>query len=296
MALAGLAAHAQVNDSVAVPGQRVITPVKPATNTTLTPPKGTDEKVIQRYLSGDTVSALEEARKDSLSRIYPRYPVATELIIGLNVGDMVARLLGQKYGGIDASVTLNMWNRLQPVAEFGIGWTKETPEAAHYTYRTPPAPYLKLGADYNFLFKKTPKYQLFAGVRLGATFFKYDITDVEISSPYWQQSQTGLQAKGNNSSAIWGEILAGLRVQLWKNFAMGWQLRWHTPFAIKKSDIGKPWYIPGMGDRERHWQLSINFHYTLPLNRHLWPVENNATVTTTAAPTEPLSPRSTRAD
>lgn len=273
LAVACLTAAAQNTDSVAVPGKRVITPVKPATNTTLTPPKGTDEKVIQRYLSGDTVSAIEEARKDSLSRIYPHYPAATQLIVGVNIGDFAARLLGQRYGGVDASATLNMWNRLFPTFEAGVGWVKEQTDEVHYTYHTKPAPYFKLGADYNFLFKKTPKYQLLAGVRLGASFFKYDITDIDVASPYWQQEQTGLEAKGNSSNAIWGEILAGLRVQLFDNFAMGWQLRWHTPFHIKETDTSKPWYIPGMGDRERHWQLSISLYYTLPINRHLWPEE-----------------------
>lgn len=272
--LACLSAGAQTTDSVAVPGKRVITPVKPETNTTLSPPKGTDEKVIQRYLSGDSVSAIEEARKDSLSRIYPRYPKLTQLIVGVNIGDFAARLLGQRYGGVDVSATLNMWNRLQPTVEFGLGWVKEHPDDAHYTYHTPPSPYIKLGADYNFMFKKTPKYQLLAGFRIGASFFKYDITDIEASSPYWQESQEGLSLKGNKSSAVWGEILAGLRVQLFSNFAMGWQLRWHTPFTVKKNDYAKPWYIPGMGDRERHWQLSISFYYTLPLSRPFWPEES----------------------
>ena len=36
---------------------RKVTPVKPSTNKVLTPPKGTDEKIIQQYLTGDTAQA-----------------------------------------------------------------------------------------------------------------------------------------------------------------------------------------------------------------------------------------------
>ena len=50
-----VAAAAQGSDSI--PGRIHVTPVAPSTNVTLTPPKGTDEKVIERYLSGDTASA-----------------------------------------------------------------------------------------------------------------------------------------------------------------------------------------------------------------------------------------------
>ena len=48
------------------PDKRHVTPVKPETNQVKPPPKGTDEKVIQQYLTGDSAAAVAEARKDSL--------------------------------------------------------------------------------------------------------------------------------------------------------------------------------------------------------------------------------------
>ena len=256
------------NDSTAT--SRTITPVRPVTNTTLTPPRGTDEDVIERYLAGDTTSIDERERQDSLKKVYPRYPKLTDISFGVNIGDQVARLLGQRYGGIDVSATLNMWNRLQPVVELGFGWVNERKEELHYTYKTKFAPYIKIGANYNFFFKKEPKYQLIAGLRLGATTFKYDITDISVSSPYWQQTANA-EMRGLSSSAIYGEILAGIKVHLWRQWSMGWQLRWHTVLACKKSENAKPWYIPGLGDRERHWQMNISIYFTLPLSRDKWP-------------------------
>ena len=77
--------------------QRKVTPVKPATNKVLTPPKGTDEKIIEQYLTGDTAKARAEERKDSLARIYPHYPTFTEMALGLNFGDALLMAFGQKY-------------------------------------------------------------------------------------------------------------------------------------------------------------------------------------------------------
>ena len=45
------------------PDKRHVTPVKPETNQVKPPPKGTDEKVIQQYISGDSATAIAEARK-----------------------------------------------------------------------------------------------------------------------------------------------------------------------------------------------------------------------------------------
>ena len=42
------------------PDKRHVTPVKPETNRVQPPPKGTDEKVIQQYLSGDSTAAIAD--------------------------------------------------------------------------------------------------------------------------------------------------------------------------------------------------------------------------------------------
>lgn len=62
-------------------GQRHVTPVKPSTNKVLRPAKGTKEEVVQDYLSGDTAAARARLRRDSLKRVYPRYPKLTDVTV-----------------------------------------------------------------------------------------------------------------------------------------------------------------------------------------------------------------------
>ncbi len=262
-------------DSVAQGLQRKVTPVKPSTNKVLTPPKGTDEKIIQQYLTGDTAQARAQERKDSLAKIYPHYPTLTELSLGLNFGDALLMIFGQKYSSFDISATLNMLNRFQPVLTVGLGRAKETPDDMNFTYKGNLSPYFKLGANYNLLFKKEPQYQLYVGVRLGFSSFKYDITDVTINNPYWGENNVNYELKGVSGNALWGEFLAGLKVGLTTNWALGWDVRFHGLFKEKKNDSGNPWYIPGYGTRNGKWAFGISLYYTIPLNHDRWPVKDD---------------------
>ena len=160
------------------PDKRHVTPVTPETNKVLPPPKGTDEKIIQQYISGDSTAAIQEARKDSLRRAYKRYPRLTDLSIGVNLAEPLFMAFGQSYASADVSATLNMWNRVQPTVELGLGWAKNTPDDMNFTYKGKPSPYFKIGANYNFLVKSSPDYQVLLGVRLGYSTFSYDVTDV----------------------------------------------------------------------------------------------------------------------
>ena len=147
------------------PDKRHVTPVKPETNLVKPPPKGTDEKIIQQYITGDTTAALNEARKDSLHRAYKRYPLLTDMALGLNFAEPLFMAFGQTYASADVNATLNMWNRLQPTVELGLGWAKSTPDDMNFTYHGKPSPYFKVGANYNFLFKNSPDYQAYLGLR-----------------------------------------------------------------------------------------------------------------------------------
>lgn len=254
--------------------QRKVTPVKPSTNKVLTPPKGTDEKTIERYLTGDTTSLRAQEIKDSLARIYPHYPALTEMWLGVNFADGLLKVFGQKYASFDFHATFNMWNRLQPVVVAGLGVAKDTPDDMNFTYRGKLSPYFKLGANYNFLYKKEPQYQLYAGVRLGFSTFKYDITDATIQNPYWGEANDNFELKGNSGNALWGEMLVGLKVGIASNWALGWEAKFHGMFKEKKSDHGMPWFIPGFGTRGGKWAFGLSLYYTIPMNRDRWPAKD----------------------
>ena len=248
------------------PDKRHVTPVKPETNQVKPPPKGTDEKIIQQYISGDSAAALAEARKDSLRRVYKRYPLLTDLSIGLNFAEPLFMAFGQTYASADVNATLNMWNRFQPTIELGLGWTKTSPDDANFTYKGKPSPYIKVGANYNFLFKNSPDYQVVVGLRLGYSTFSYDVSDVHYWNSYWQED-ISFDLTGQHSHALWGEAGVGLKVKLWERISMGWMIRYHGIFNYGKSINSRPWFIPGYGPRTSSLGFSLSVCYTLPLRQ-----------------------------
>ena len=248
------------------PDKRHVTPVKPETNRVQPPPKGTDEKIIQQYISGDSTAAIQEALKDSLRRVYKRYPRLTDLSIGINLAEPLFMAFGQNYASADVNATLNMWNRIQPTVELGLGWANKSPDDMNFTYKGKPSPYFKVGANYNFLFKNTPDYQVFLGVRLGYSTFSYDVADVRYVNSYWNED-IPYAIKGERSHALWGEAGVGLKVKLFGQLAMGWMIRYHGIFDYGKNANSKPWFIPGYGPRGSSLGLSLGIFYTLPLHR-----------------------------
>ena len=257
------------------PDKRHVTPIKPETNRVQPPPKGTDEKVIQQYISGDSTAAIQEALKDSLRRAYKRYPRLTDLSLGVNFVEPLFMAFGQSYASADVNATLNMWNRLQPTVELGLGWAKNTPDDMNFTYKGKPSPYFKVGANYNFLFKNTPDYQVFVGARLGYSTFSYDVTDVHYTNSYWDED-IPFALKGEHSHALWGEAGVGLKVKLWDRWSMGWMIRYHGIFNYGKNTNSSPWFIPGYGPRGSSLGLSLGIYYTLPLHHNATPADNNS--------------------
>lgn len=265
--LMALATWAQ--DTTAVSQQRHITPVRPSTNVVKQPGRDVSPELIEQYISGDTLAAQKKAREDSIRRNYPRYPRLTSLWVGVNFIDPVLMAMGQDHAGVDLHATLNMWNRLQPTLELGLGWGKAKPDDLNFTYRAKVAPYVRVGANYNFLFKSSPDYQAYVGLRLGASTFKYDV-DAHYYNSYWQEEQR-FTLKGERSHALWGEVVAGLKVKIYGRWSLGWSVRWHHLFKYKSTEHSRPWYIPGYGPRGRALGFTLSAYYTLPLSQAKWP-------------------------
>ena len=171
----------------------------------------------------------------------PVYPRLNSIDIGINIFDAVAILAGQKYGGADIRASLSMWNWLFPTIEIGVAGACNKP-------------------------KRNPDYRLFAGLRLGATPFSYRITDISTGSSYWQEYQQ-FSLPTENATALYGEVLLGLRVKIWKQLSLGWSVRFHHLFKSTRGTHSDPWFIPGMGTQSSKVGASFSVTYTLPLTK-----------------------------
>ncbi len=233
--------------------QRYITPVDPTAKREIV-----EEEVDSLYLMDEEVEPEKPKVEGHI------YPLVNGLMVTVNIMDGIANIFGQSYGNYEVAAELDLHNRFFPIWEIGIGYANNTPEEMNFTYRNKPSLYNRVGLNYNFSYNKEDMSFFYIGVRYGFSFFTYDIDNITIDNPYWGEYEK-LSISGEKSYAHWGEALGGLRVQVYKNFYMGWTARYRFLFSDKKSKNSAPWYIPGFGTENSPFGFTYTLGYRFSL-------------------------------
>lgn len=212
---------------------------------------------------------------DTIAKPRMIYPLLHSVSVGADVWDPIMRALGQRYGGASLWAELSMHNRYFPYLEAGLSAADVTPEDHNFTYYSPLAPFFKVGIGYNIFYNSNPAYQLKFGVRYGFTPFSYEIRNVTVDEGYWD-AQAHFSIPSQSVTAGYVEVVAAIKVTLWRNLALGWALKWHSIVHESAAPSGKPMVIPGYGNRNNTFTGAFSIIYTLPLNSKGAPVVNNS--------------------
>lgn len=247
--------------STTVTAQRRINPVTPQRPGT-TPTVNVEKPTETEFLEVDTLQADTAVR-----RIPPMvYPLMHSITVGVDLWDPIMRAFGQKYGLAGIWGQINLHNRYLPTFETGLGACNDAPSGGNFRYHSPAAPYFKLGCDYNFLYNSDPDYLLMAGLRYGFSAFKYNIDDITLNSPYWDDTTT-FSIPSQSATAGWIEVLIGMRAKLAGGWAAGWQVKFHKILHEGgRRTYGDPMYIPGYGKRGPTFTGQISLSYTFSLD------------------------------
>lgn len=190
-----------------------------------------------------------------------KFPLLYSIEAGVNIWDPLMRLFGQKYGLVDFKAALNLHNRYIPTFEAGLGYARRKPDQFNFTYRSAISPFLRIGADYNFLFNSNPNYKLFAGVRYGFSTFSYSVTDIVVDNSYWDESSV-FNIPSTRAHAGWFEIGLGLQVRIASGFSAGWTLKYHSILHQSHPVSGDPWYIPGFGTAASTVSAAVHLNWS----------------------------------
>ena len=188
------------------------------------------------------------AETDTVKKVSPKspWPLFNGVTVGINFWDAIMKIAGQSYASFDISAACSLHNWFFPTVEAGVGFADNRQEGESLVFKTHPSPYIKLGIDYNFLYKSNPDYMAGLGVRLGWSRPKYDITGARINNSYWQESEA-FNIYGQSVNAWFGEALATVKVKIWKELSMGWSIRYRFKMKIPDASNSTPWFIPGYG-------------------------------------------------
>ena len=172
------------------------------------------------------------------------YPLINGFTVGVNFGDAVMSLIGQKHHSYDVSFMMSFHNWFFPVIEAGIGWGDHSENDGKLLIDAKPSFYGKIGLNYNFLYKSNPAYMAYLGLRFG------------FSSHRWDQTETRTQGEEGSETMVtefsrlscvstYGEVLAGLKVKIVGPFSLGWNVRYRL--GLHNSKKAEPWFVPGYG-------------------------------------------------
>lgn len=247
--------------ALSVTAQKTITPVDNDPNKPKQPTLHYYDK--HGELLEEPVLFLAETDTVVSSRPRPVYPLLYSANIGFNFFDGIMALFGQRHSSYDVQASVSLFNWIEPTIELGLGFADSKPENSNYRYKQKPSFYGKIGFNYNFLYKSNPDYQVYLGLRFGYTKYKYEITDVTISSGYWDQTNH-FSIPDQKAHAFYGQAMAGIKVKIWKNISMGWSFRYGFKMKEKKGSNSNPWFIPGYGTGALNATFSLI--YTLPIH------------------------------
>lgn len=218
-------------------------------------------KILIDTITGRELPDTAEVKKTA-GYICPRWHGFS---VGVNLWDPIMKCFGTGYGGGEVWAELSFHNRFKPMAAIGFGSADDTPDDGNYNYKSSTALYAKIGVNYNFFYKSDPRYQAYFGFHYGISDFSYDVT-ATLRPGYWGENEP-FQVPSQSATVGYGEIQAGLRVAVYRNFSVGWAVKYHFIMNESKTEYGKPWYIPGYGTRGGSFTGAFNFSYFFSLDK-----------------------------
>ena len=186
-------------------------------------------------------------------------------MVNVDVSGLLGKAFGSEYTSTEASIECNLLAKYFPVFGLGYGSTDTVNEETDIHYKTS-APYFRIGAGYN-IFSKKPYLpgKLLVGARLGFSSFSYDVKAPAMTDPVWGETTIPVSFEGIKSNASWLELVAEVRTNVYKNFHLGFSLRYKSLFSVKKSENSEPLYIPGYGkNKSSGFGITYNISYKLP--------------------------------
>lgn len=208
---------------------------------------------------------LAAQEKKIITEEEKKVPFYQGTTIGVDIYGLGSKVFGGDITSTEISVEVNLKNRFVPAAEIGYGTTDTTDDGSNIHYKAS-APYFRVGMNYNFFFKKPylPGF-LYGGIRYGFTSFSYDVDAPAMIDPIWGNTEVPFSYEGVKTTVSWAELLAGIKVNVYKNFYMGWSLRYRIRMSMKRGEHTEPWYIPGFGkNNSTNLGVTYSLIYKLP--------------------------------
>jgi len=227
--------------------------------------KGTDSTGKGSTIRRDTTIVINSHRDTTqadTTKKTVKPPYVHQFRVGIDVARIVYNFMysDRKAYELQFDYALRKGNYL--VAE--AGWGKNNVDFETLKYSNS-GEYLRLGIDKNVLtILNDHDFDIFfIGLRYGMAIGKVSEATFLVPS-YYGPSIEGT-TPGSNYFIHWGEITAGLRVELLKDLFVGWNIR--LKFLLNSGEFSElaPSYVPGYGKGDKTTNFDGNFYISYAL-------------------------------
>lgn len=160
---------------------------------------------------------------------------------------------GAKIQDYEMALNVDLKHRYFPTLELGYAQAKQSAASGDFSGK---GGFARVGLDLSALRKSGKDNMLLVGVRVGTAVQGMDMHNVLVSDPYWQL-YTSRDFSSRCRVDVWGEVMLGVQVQVYKQFHMGWYARLKILFTRGKDGEVTAFYIPGYGfKQDTNWGLN----------------------------------------
>ena len=208
---------------------------------------------------------LGHAQNDSIVKDSTVYKQKYGLRLGGDLGKLARTAIDKDYSGFEIIGDYRLTDKIYVAGEIGI---EEFSIRNNVIDVTAQGSYFKAGIDYN-LYRNwlDMDNMIFAGFRVGASTFSqtlnsYDIYNV--NNQYWNEQITVIDGtEYSGLSALWGEIMFGIKAEVLTNLYLGFNAQIKGRFSEDEPEDFENLWIPGFNRTFDSGVFGFGFSYTL---------------------------------
>ncbi len=190
------------------------------------------------------------------------FPYVHQLRIGFDISRIAFNLMYPSRIAYEIQADYALKGKSYLALETGLGRGKVDYENLKYNSN---GYFLRLGIDQSLLDRLhiNDFDMAFIGVRYGMGIGSRNEAHYFVPSPFGKGSSGTVP--GQNFMVHWGELTAGIRVEVWQGLFAGWNLR--AKFLLNSGVFKElaPNYIPGYGKGDKSTVFDFNFYISYAL-------------------------------
>ncbi len=208
-------------------------------------------------------SANLMAQNDSIVNDSIVYKLKYGLRLGGDINKLVRSFVDDDFKGFEINADYRLTKNLYVAGELG---TEEKISETDYLNTTTTGSYFKAGVDYNVYDNWFGmENMIYGGLRVGLASFKQEINSYKIYSTnqYWEPFTSSDSEEFSGLSAIWAELIVGIKAEVFNNLYLGINAQLKTLLSDDKPDNFENIHIPGFNKTYDSGRIGVGFGYNI---------------------------------